>query len=132
MNRRIIEARKIYSKAIEEFERGMMYNDRIIIRDSAEKAWLSAVKAIDALIDSEGYEIPFGAGAHEFRNTVLSNWGEEDTEIRRLYDDFILIRERLHGNCFYYGICHKNQTEEEINKVKGFIDKIENILDGGR
>ncbi|MFQ6055164.1 MAG: hypothetical protein ACE5J3_04200 [Methanosarcinales archaeon] len=57
MNRRIIEARKIYSKAIEEFERGMMYNDRIIIRDSAEKAWLSAVKAIDALIDSEGYEI---------------------------------------------------------------------------
>jgi len=84
MNRRIIEARKIYSKALEEFERG--YNNTI--RDSAEKAWLSAVKAIDALIDSEGYEIPYGAGAHEFRNKVLLEWANTDPEIDELYDNF--------------------------------------------
>ncbi|MFQ6063029.1 MAG: hypothetical protein ACE5J9_07630, partial [Methanosarcinales archaeon] len=123
MNRRILEARKIYKKSVEEFERGMRYNDTVAIRDSAEKAWLSALKAIDALIDSEGYEIPFGAGAHEFRNKVLSEWSAVDMEIDKLYEEFILIRERLHGNCFYYGICPIKLAEKEIkSRVKEFID----------
>ena len=131
MNRRIIEARKIYSKALEEFERGMRYNNTMAIRDSAEKAWLSAVKAIDALIYSEGYEIPFGAGAHEFRNKVLLEWANTDPEIDELYDNFSAIRDRLHGNCFYYGICPIELAEREIkSRVKNLIDEIENRLNG--
>ncbi|HID27814.1 MAG TPA: hypothetical protein EYP22_08385 [Methanosarcinales archaeon] len=68
MNRLLLEARKIHKKAVKEFERGDLWNDRMLIRDSAEKAWLSALKAIDALITTRGEELPFGAGAHEFRN----------------------------------------------------------------
>ncbi|HID27281.1 MAG TPA: hypothetical protein EYP22_05590 [Methanosarcinales archaeon] len=133
MNRLLLEARKIHKKAIQEFERGDLWGDKFIIRDSAEKAWLSAVMAIDALITSKGEEIPFGAGAHEFRNKTLSDWAEENPEeIKEIYDYFALIRDTLHGNCFYYGNCPRKLTEEKIKIfVKQFLDKVEAMLNGG-
>ncbi|MFQ6073445.1 MAG: hypothetical protein ACE5KT_12210, partial [Methanosarcinales archaeon] len=131
MNKYLLESRKIHKKSIEEFDRGDLWGDRTAIRDAAEKAWLAAVKAIDALIYSQGHEIPFGAGAHEFRNKILSDWAEEHPELEELYDNFALIRDTLHGNCFYYGNCPRILTEKKIKiTVKKFIDEIESMLNG--
>ena len=50
----LIEAKRLYQKALEEFEQARQKKDSTILRDACAKGWLSAVEAVNALFIKRG------------------------------------------------------------------------------
>ena len=44
------EAKKLYQKALEEFENAKEKKDEIVLRDACGKGWLSTIEATNALL----------------------------------------------------------------------------------
>ncbi|MCL0036124.1 hypothetical protein M1N47_01685 [Dehalococcoidia bacterium] len=50
----LAEARSLYQKAVEEFERSREGNDPVLLRNACAKGWLAAVEAAYALMAKKG------------------------------------------------------------------------------
>jgi len=121
------EARRILSKAFEEFREGVKSGDVVRVRDACEKGWLATVKAIDALLLSYGFE---EARTHVDRRRKLRDLSRRVHEVAELgiYDRVEARRSTLHSDGFYSGILTHEEVEEELRKVEKLIEDVERLM----
>lgn len=117
----------LVEKAIEEFNDAIDKNDKLRIRDAAEKAWNAIVQATNALILKLADKLPT---SHYERRVLLRELENKIKEIRDLgLKDRYMARYRiLHGETFYEGIIDIEELKSEFEKVKEYIDIVKNIL----
>ena len=107
------DARTMYDAALERLEA----DD---IRDAAEKAWCATRRASDALI-----LVMTGREPEMVPETTreLRRLGGNNSDVALLVDRYAAMRDFLHGDCFYFGLCEPiedtarliRQTSEYIN-----------------
>ena len=121
------EARRILSKAFEEFREGVKSGDVVRVRDACEKGWLATVKAIDALLLSYGFE---EARTHVDRRRKLRDLSKRVHEVAELgiYDRVEARRSTLHSDGFYSGILTHEEVEEELRKVEELVEDVEKLI----
>ena len=85
------------------------------MRDASENAWISVVLATNELFAK--------------RNVRLRELEKQDELIREkgLVDRFSARDHHLHEQCFYEGYCEPDLLEENIEKVKRYIEDIEEL-----
>ena len=107
------DARAMYEAALERLEA----DD---IRDAAEKAWCATRRASDVLI-----LVMTGREPERVPETTreLRRLGNNNPAVALLVDRYAAMRDFLHGDCFYFGLCEPiedtarliRQTSEYIN-----------------
>ena len=116
------DARELQADALE-----MLAQERI--RNAAEKAWGATKRATDALILARTGEEPertpeTGAGLNEL--------AFQDPAVReaRMVARYYTRQGRLHGGCFYNGLCAPiEDTERRIRETSDYIDDAERLAD---
>ena len=88
---------KALDRAVAELEAGRGANDRLKVREAAEKAWLAVTEATDYFLLRRGVRIAPGPRAHVDRRQALTTLGRDD--LRKTYSD---LAESLHGEFFYF------------------------------
>lgn len=91
-------ARRLHARALDEYRAASAVNDRIGIRQAAEKGWLSSVEATKALLRARGRLAPGGTGRQRDELVKLGRANKKARDLPRL---FALARETLHISCFY-------------------------------
>jgi len=119
----LAEARLALNASREELEEYRRSGTQLKLRDAAEKAWLAANKAIEALLASRGVE----AKTYREKRDWLEKLGYDV-----LRDRFMARAQGLHIDCFYDGLCDDEFVEEEIKKVEDIIDFVETEVKGHR
>jgi hypothetical protein len=110
-------AREVFNYAKEEFEKALKLNDIFLYRNTADRAFLALVIAINAYIKAiEGVE----PTSHSERRRILRKMGRED--LRALYSD---LMKTLHGEAFYEGVYQPDEVEYALKKVEEIISKLE-------
>ena len=118
------EAKKLYQKALEEFERAREKNDGLVLRDACGKGWLSTIEAANALLVKKGIEDEELPRAERGRRYMVFKYG--DKELRLLY---LSLRDSLHIQGYYDGTLNFDEMEEYLNDLNLYIQKVEK-LDG--
>jgi len=119
----LAEARLALNASREELEEFRRSGAQLKLRDAAEKAWIAANKAIEALLASRGVE----AKTYREKRDWLEKLGYDV-----LRDRFMARARGLHIDCFYEGLCDDEFVEEEIRKVEDIIDFVEREVKGHR
>jgi hypothetical protein len=110
-------AKSFLELAREEMASGYDLDDYRRIRDSAEKAWLAALQAIDHAVIRHGQTPEPGPMAHEFRHKFLRKMGRED-----LSRQLSVFADQLHGQVFYVGsIPGRRHMELALDEVAQFV-----------
>ena len=107
------DARVMYEAALERLEA----DD---IRDAAEKAWCATRRASDALI-----LVMTGREPERVPETTreLRRLGNNDPGVALLVDRYAAMRDFLHGDCFYFGLCEPvEDTEHRIRQTSEYIN----------
>lgn len=113
-------ARSFLEYAREEVAAGYDLDDYRRIRDSAEKAWLAALQAIDHAVTRHGGTPEPGAMAHEFRHKFLQRVGRDD-----LSRQLSAFADQLHGQVFYIGsIPSRRRMELWLDEVAQFVKTV--------
>ena len=113
-------ARSFLDFAREEMAAGYDLDDYRRIRDSAEKAWLASLQAIDHAVIRHGGTPEPGAMAHEFRHKFLQKVGRED-----LSRQLSVFADQLHGQVFYIGsIPSRRRMELWLDEVTQFVNTV--------
>jgi uncharacterized protein (UPF0332 family) len=119
------EAKKLYQKALEEFERAREKNDGTVLRDACGKGWLSTIEATNALLVKKGIEDEALPKAERGRRYMVFKYG--DKELRLLY---LSLRDSLHIQGYYDGTLNFDEMEEYLNDLNLYIRKIEELKVG--
>ena len=114
------DARVLQAAAVERLDQGD-------IRDAAEKAWGATKRATDALILARTGEEPertpeTGAGLNQlaFHDPVVRD--------ARMVARYYTRQGRLHGGCFYNGLCDPlEDTERRIRETADYIGDAERM-----
>ncbi len=110
--------------AREEMAAGYDLDDYRRIRDSAEKAWLAALQAIDHAMGRHGLLPEPGAMAHESRHKFLAKAGRSDRS-----DKLAVFADKLHGRIFYRGaVPSRPEMERALDEVAQFIRSVSEEL----
>ena len=114
------DAKAMYEAALERLEA----DD---IRDAAEKAWCATRRATDALIlvmtDREPERVPE-------TTRELRRLGNNDSGVALLVDRYAAMRDFLHGDCFYFGLCEPMEdTERRIRQTLEYINDAVRLAD---
>ena len=115
-----LDARELQADALEMLAQGR-------IRNAAEKSWGATKRATDALVQARTGEEPertpeTGAGLNElaFRDPA--------TRDARMVARYYTRQDRLHGGCFYNGLCDPiEDTERRIRETADYIDDAERM-----
>ena len=120
------DARKFLKEASREFEDGVRTGDLIKVRDAAEKAWNAVVQATNALILALTGKVP----ASHWERSALRELEKVNEELERLgFRDRYGARERyLHETVFYEGIVNVEDVRYELEKVRKYLDDVEDVL----
>ncbi len=95
------------------------------IRDAAEKAWCATKRAADGLIVARTGEEPTKS---PLTTREINRLGVDDPDIRRLADHYHIVKDALHGDCFYLGFCEPvEHTERLIHETLDYIDEAERL-----
>ena len=100
------------------------------VRDSAEKAWCATRRATDALIlawtNREPERVP--------ETTLeLRKLGNDNAGVALLVNRYCAVRDLLHGDCFYFGLCDPiEDTERRIRQTLEYIDDAVRLADLAR
>ncbi|MDE0160534.1 MAG: hypothetical protein OXL98_02245 [Acidimicrobiaceae bacterium] len=106
------DARALHSAALARLEAGD-------IRDAAEKAWCATKRATDGLIVARTGEEP---ARSPVTTRELQRLAADDPGIDRLSDRYHVVRDTLHGDCFYSGLCEPlDRTERRIRDTVDYI-----------
>ena len=98
------------------------------IRDAAEKAWCATKRAADGLIVARTGEEP---AKSPVTTRELNRLGVDDPDIRRLGDHYHIVKDALHGDCFYLGFCEPvEHTERLIHETMDYITDAERLAAG--
>ena len=112
-----IDARQLYGSAIERLDAGD-------IRDAAEKAWCATLRATNALIVALGGEEP---ARTPLTSRELDRLAEKDPRVKTLVGRYYSRQSRLHGDCFYVGLCEEPSTERRIRETVCYIQEAEKL-----
>ena len=93
------------------------------VRDAAEKAWCATKRATDALILARTDEEPVTTARTSY---MLDSLYRQDRDFSPLVGRYYSRISRLHGSCFYDGICDEH-TERRIRETVIYIDDAENL-----
>ena len=95
------------------------------VRDAAEKAWCATKRATDALILARTGVEPQISSATTKGLTALEAEGKAFSSLARRY---FSRQGRLHGACFYLGICEPlEDVERRIRQTADYINDAENL-----
>ena len=120
VGRHLEEAKKLFQKAVEEFEVAREKNDSTYLSDVCVKGWLSAVEATNALLVKRGVrELP-----RSERGRRYMVFKHADRELRRLY---LAIRDSLHIQGYYNRTLNFDEMREYLNDLRVYIRKIKEI-----
>jgi hypothetical protein len=114
------DARAMYEAAVERLEA----DD---IRDAAEKAWCATRRASDALI-----LVLTGREPERVPETTreLRRLGNNNADVDLLVDRYAAMRDFLHGDCFYFGLCEPiEDTERRIRQTLEYINDAARLAD---
>ena len=106
------DARTIHADALRQLESGD-------IRDAAEKAWCATKRATDALILARTAVEP-----EQSPDTTrgLVRLEAQDRSISTLARRYFSRQGRLHGACFYLGVCEPaGEVERHIRQTANYI-----------
>ena len=108
-------ARAMLDSALERLEAGD-------IRDSAEKAWCSTLRATNALILARTGNEPETTG---MTSTGIRLLEEQNSALENLVGRYYTRIGHLHGECFYEGRCSSRDTERRIRETIDYITDAE-------
>ena len=112
------DAREMQAAAIERLDAGD-------IRDAAEKAWCATLRATGALLLARTGEEPERSPAV---SAALDALAARDPAARTLVGRYYSRQSRLHGDCFYLGLCDPvPETERRIRETAAYIDDAESL-----
>ena len=117
------EAKKLYQKAVEEFERAKKESDGIALRDACGKGWLSVVEATYALFVKKGVkeeELP--TGGDRGRRYMVHKWGGKEFEV-----SYHFLRNALHMEGYYDGTVEFEEAEGYLEYLDSYIHKVEEL-----
>lgn len=117
------KAKKLYRKALEEFERAAERKDNNILRDSCAKGWLSTLEVTYALLIKKGVkeeELP--KGSDRGRRYMINKYA--DKELRYIY---FSLRDNLHIVGYYDGTIGFDEMGRYLDDVDMYIRRIEEI-----
>ena len=98
------------------------------IRDAAEKAWCATKRAADGLIVARTGEEP---AKSPVTTRELNRLAIDDPDIGRLADRYHIVKDALHGDCFYLGFCEPvERTERLIHETGAYITEAERLAAG--
>ena len=114
------DARQLHSDALEMLEIGK-------VRNAAEKAWGATKRATDALILAKTGEEPEKTPS---TSRGLDALAERDPQAKPLVGRYYSRQSRLHGDCFYDGMCEPmDTTERRIRETSLYIDDAERLAE---
>ena len=95
------------------------------IRDAAEKAWCATKRATDALILARtGVEVEQSPAT----TSGILRLESEDRAVSSLARRYFSRQGRLHGACFYLGVCEPlDEVERRIRQTANYITDAENL-----
>ena len=95
------------------------------IRDAAEKAWCATKRATDALILARtGVEVEQSPAT----TSGILRLESEDRAVSSLARRYFSRQGRLHGACFYLGVCEPaDEVERRIRQTADYIQDAENL-----
>lgn len=111
-------AKEILLYAIEEFGKALKLEDVMIYRNTADKAFLALIIAINEYI--RVIKWVFTPRSHSERRKMFRDIGRED--LRVLYSDMMRI---LHDEAFYEGIYQLYEVRYSIKKISEIIEVLE-------
>ncbi len=112
------DARALHDAALARLEAGD-------IRDAAEKAWCATKRAADGLILARTGNEP-AKSPHTTRE--LNRLAIANQDIRRLADRYHIVKDALHGDCFYLGFCEPAEhIERLIHETVDYIREAERL-----
>ena len=114
------DAHALYDDALERRAAGD-------IRDAAEKAWCATLRATNALILARTGEEPERTPETSGR---LDRLARRDPAATSLVGRYYSRQQRLHGDCFYYGILeYRDEIERRIRETNEYISDAEALAD---
>lgn len=116
------EAKNLYQKALDEFEKAKGKNDGVVLRDACGKGWLSTVEATYGLLVRKGIKEEELPQTDRGRRFMVFKYGER--ELRRFY---LSLRDSLHIEGYYDGSLSFDEMEECLEDLNIYIQKIEEI-----
>ncbi len=121
VSRIFADARQVHAEAVERLEQGD-------IQDAAEKAWLSTLRATNALILARTGEEP---EKPIYSRIELDRLAQRDNRVKSLVGRYFARYEQLHGQCFYLGLCEPLEvTERRIRETIDYIQDAEALAGG--
>ena len=112
------DARALHDAALARLDAGD-------IRDAAEKAWCATKRAADGLIVARTGEEP---AKSPITTRELNRLAIDEQGISRLADRYHIVKDALHGDCFYLGFCEPTErTERLIHETGGYIADAERL-----
>ena len=112
------DARAIHADALRQLESGD-------IRDAAEKAWCATKRATDALVLARTGEEP-QISSDTTRGLAALATG--DNAVRPLTGRYYSRQHRLHGACFYLGVCEPvDEIHRRIRETADYISDAKNL-----
>ena len=110
------DARALHDAALARLDAGD-------IRDAAEKAWCATKRAADGLIVARTGEEP---PRSPVTTRELNRLAIDDQDISLLADRYHIVKDALHGDCFYLGFCEPTErTERLIHETTDYITNTE-------
>ena len=111
------DARAIHAAALERLAHGD-------VRDAAEKAWCATKRATDALILARTGQDPERT---PLTSRLLDELAGRDARVKVLVGRYHSRQSRLHGDCFYIGLCDEPDTERRIRETILYIQDAERL-----
>ncbi len=116
------EAKKLYQKAVEEFEIAREKNESIHLRDACANGWLSAVEATYAILVKNGVKEEELPRTDRGRRFMVNKYVER--ELRYIY---FSLRDNLHVVGYYDGTLDFDEMERYLDDLNLYIQKVEEI-----
>src|SRR5437867_2191432 len=91
-------AKRVHERAVTELAEAARKQDRLGMRQAAEKGWLAVVEATKALLRARGSTPPGGTGR---QRDALVRLGRSNRRAKKLHLLFETARGVLHVSCFY-------------------------------
>ena len=111
------DARQVHAEALERLAEGD-------IRDAAEKAWCATLRATNALILARTGEEPLRTPQTSIQLDRLVR--SDRQRFQTLVGRYLSRQTRLHGDCFYLGICEpRDEIERRIRETIQYIQDAE-------
>ena len=116
------EARKLYQKARQDFEKAKEKNDSMVLGDACGKGWLSTIEAAYALLIKKGIkeeELP-----KTDRGRRYSIFKHADRELELVYKT---LRDDFHIEGYYDGTLSFEEMERRLDDLNLYIQRIGRI-----